>query len=29
MVVTGVALAGVVFLLMCCLVAGSRGDEDE
>lgn len=23
------ALAGVVFLLVCCLMAGSRGDEDE
>lgn len=31
MAVAGVALAlaGVVFLLVCCLVAGSRGDEDE
>lgn len=31
MVVAGVvlALAGVVFLLLCCLVVGSRGDEDE
>lgn len=23
------ALAGVVFLLVCCLVAGSREDRDE
>ena len=31
MAVTGVvlALAGVVFLLVCCLVAGSREDQDE
>lgn len=31
MAVAGVvlALAGVVFLLVCCLVAGSRGNENE
>lgn len=31
MVVAGVvlALAGVAFLLVCCLVAGSLGDKDE
>lgn len=23
------ALAGVVFLLVCCLKVGSRGDKDE
>lgn len=29
MVVAGVVLAGLVFLLVCCLVAGSREDKDE
>ena len=31
MAVAGVvlALAGAVFLLVCCLVAGSQGNEDE
>ena len=29
MVVAGAVLAGVVFLLVCCLVAGSRKDKDE
>jgi len=29
MVVAGVVLAGVVFLLVCCLVAGSREDRDK
>nr|DAP13300.1 MAG TPA: hypothetical protein [Caudoviricetes sp.] len=29
MVVAGMVLAGVVFLLVCCLVAGSREDRDE
>lgn len=31
MVVAGVvlALAGVVFLLVCCLVVGSQGNENE
>ena len=31
MVVAGVvlALAGVAFLLVCCLVAGNRDDKDE
>nr|DAG44971.1 MAG TPA: TMEM119 family [Caudoviricetes sp.] len=31
MVVAGavLALAGVAFLLVCCLVAGSRKDKDE
>ena len=31
MAVAGVvlALAGVVFLLACCLVVGSQGNEDE
>lgn len=31
MVVAGVvlALAGVAFLLVCCLVAGSQGNENE
>lgn len=29
MVVAGAVLAGVVFLLVCCLVVGSREDKDE
>lgn len=29
MVVAGVVLSVVVFLLVCCLVAGSREDKDE
>lgn len=31
MAVAGVvlALAGVVFLLVCCVIAGSREDRDE
>lgn len=29
MVVAGVVLAGVVFLLVCCLIAGSHGNENE
>lgn len=29
MVVAGAVLAGVAFLLVCCLVVGSREDKDE
>lgn len=29
MVVAGAVLAGVVFLLVCCLAVGSQGDENE
>ena len=29
MVVADVVLAGVVFLLVCCVIAGSREDRDE
>ena len=29
MVVAGAVLAGVVFLLVCCLVVGSQGNENE
>lgn len=29
MVVAGMVLAGVVFLLVCCLVVGSREDRDK
>lgn len=29
MVAAGVVLAGVAFLLVCCLVVGSREDKDE
>lgn len=29
MVVAGVVLAGVAFLLVCCLKSGSREDKDE
>ncbi len=29
MVVAGAVLAGVAFLLVCCLIAGSRDNENE
>lgn len=29
MVVAGMVLAGVAFLLVCCLVVGSREDRDK
>lgn len=29
MVVAGVVLAMVVSILVCCVIAGSRDDEDE
>lgn len=29
MAVAGMVLTGVAFLLVCCLVAGSREDKDE